>query len=110
MSSAEKRLYPRMPVFAGALITGADEGYSSEVRDVSRGGARLSRPSNWKSRPDGAFRIYFVFENEIVIALEARCLRESSESLAFEFLPGQEMRIGSLLHESLFLNYELANA
>ena len=78
----------------------------SEVRDLSQGGARLARPSNWPGRLDGTCRIYFIFEQEIVIALDAHCLREGAEDLAFEFLPGQETRVGALLYESRFLNQE----
>ncbi|HVV98090.1 MAG TPA: PilZ domain-containing protein [Rhodanobacteraceae bacterium] len=106
MNFSEKRRYPRLSLFAGALITRHGEGHLSEVRDLSQGGARLARPSNWPGRLDGTCRIYFIFEQEIVIALDAHCLREGAEDLAFEFLPGQETRVGALLYESRFLNQE----
>jgi hypothetical protein len=106
MNFSEKRRYPRLSLFAGALITRQGEGHLSEVRDLSQGGARLARPGNWPGRLDGTYRIYFIFEPEMVIALDAHCLREGAQDLAFEFLPDQEARIGALLHESRFLNQE----
>ena len=104
MNFSEKRRYQRLSLFAGALITRDGEGHLSEVRDLSQGGARLARPSNWPGFPEGTCRIYFIFEQEMVIALDAHCLRKGAEDLAFEFLPGQESRVGALLYESRFLD------
>lgn len=46
MSTDEKRRFPRLPIFSAALITHAGQGWLSEVRDLSQGGACLARPQH----------------------------------------------------------------
>lgn len=104
MNSNEKRRHPRLPIFSAALITFEGEGWLSEVRDLSQGGARLARPTHWKAGAIGEYRIYFIFDQETVIALDARCVRDLSEDIGFEFSPNQDQRVEALLYESRFLD------
>ena len=104
MSANEKRRFPRLPVFSAALLTHAGQGWLSEVRDLSQGGARLARPRHWKIGEIPECRIYFIFDQETVIAVDARCARDGEDDLGVEFLPGQEGPIESLLYESRFVD------
>jgi hypothetical protein len=104
MSTNEKRRFPRLPIFSAALITHAGQGWLSEVRDLSQGGACLARPRHWNSGFALDCRVYFIFDQETVIAVDARCVRDGSEDLGFEFMADQESQIESLLYESRFLD------
>ena len=105
MSANEKRRFPRLPIFSAALITHAGQGWLSEVRDLSQGGARLARPRQWTGNVPEC-RIYFIFDQETVIAVDARCVRDGDgdDDLGFEFQPGQESSVDALLYESRFLD------
>jgi hypothetical protein len=103
MSANEKRRFPRLPIFSAALITHAGQGWLSEVRDLSHGGARLARPQRWTGNVPEC-RIYFIFDQETVIAVDARCVRDGEDDLGFEFQPGQETLVDALLYESRFLD------
>lgn len=103
MSANEKRRFPRLPIFSAALITHSGQGWLSEVRDLSQGGARLARPRQW-SGDVRECRIYFIFDQETVVAVDARCVRDGTDDLGVEFLPGQESSVESLLYESRFLD------
>ena len=104
MSADEKRRFPRMPIFSAALITHQGNGWLSEVRDLSQGGACLARPHQWPTGQHPECRIYFIFDQETVVAVSARCVREGSEDLGFEFDSGQETVVEGLLYESRFIN------
>lgn len=104
MSENEKRRHPRLSTFSAALITHGAEGWLSEVRDLSQGGARLGRPFNWSASATDACRIWFIFDQQTVIAIDALCVRGEGDELGFEFLPHQESRIESLLYESRFFD------
>ncbi|HOX71972.1 MAG TPA: PilZ domain-containing protein [Dokdonella sp.] len=106
MSADEKRRFPRMPIFSAALITHQGQGWLSEVRDLSQGGACLARPHRWSSVQSTECRIYFIFDQETVVAVDARCVREGSEDLGFEFDGGQESEVETLLYESRFINQD----
>ncbi len=47
MSFAEKRRHPRLAIYSAALAITGGEGYLSDVKDLSQGGACLGRPKNW---------------------------------------------------------------
>ncbi|WP_423929217.1 PilZ domain-containing protein [Dokdonella sp.] len=100
----EKRRFPRLPIFSAALITHSGKGWLSEVRDLSQGGARLARPHQWTLGESPDCRIYFIFDQETVIAVDARCVRDGDDDLGVEFVPGQEASVDSLLYESRFLD------
>ncbi|HET9032413.1 MAG TPA: PilZ domain-containing protein [Dokdonella sp.] len=104
MSIDEKRRFPRLPIFSAALITHEGQGWLSEVRDLSQGGARLARPAQWNSADRSGCRVYFIFDQETVIAIDADCVRDGDEDLGFEFRPDQESIIESLLYESNFID------
>lgn len=103
MDFAEKRRHPRKDIFTAALIAVGDEGFLSEVWDLSRGGARVGRPRRWTLGAGTPARIYFMLDQETVIAVQARVVRVAEENLGIEFDPGQEERIQALLYEARFL-------
>ncbi len=104
MSTDEKRHSPRLPIFSAALITREGQGWLSEVRDLSQGGACLGRPTQWGDGGGNECRIYFIFDQETVIPIDSSCVRDGNEDLGFEFGPGQESAIESLLYESNFID------
>lgn len=106
MSYAEKRRHPRLAIYSAALAVSGGEGYLSDVKDLSQGGACIGRPKNWPSKAPDECRVYFIFDQETVIGIESRVVRTGTEDLGLEFLPGQEARIESLLYESRFLDRE----
>lgn len=107
MSTDEKRRFPRLPIFSAALITCDGQGWLSEVRDLSQGGARLARPTRWVDSGEAAYRVYFIFDQETVISIAARCVRKGEEDLGFEFTPGQDSAVQALLYESNFVDKNL---
>lgn len=103
MDFPEKRRHPRKDVFSAALIALGDEGFLSEVWDLSQGGARIGRPQRWTRTGEAEVRIYFMLDQETVIAVAARVVRVGDEHLGIEFLSGQEDRVQALLYEARFL-------
>ncbi|MCB1634638.1 MAG: PilZ domain-containing protein [Xanthomonadales bacterium] len=103
-SGSEKRRHPRIGLSAAAVLVALpDQGYLTTVEDVSAGGARLGRPAIW---PEGVARkaiLYFIFDQDTVIALRASIVREGQDHLAFLFEDGQHERVEDLLYESRFL-------
>ena len=106
MSFAEKRRHPRLAIYSAALAINGADGYLSDVRDLSQGGACIGRPKNWPEKPIDVCCVFFIFDQETVIAIDARIVRSAPEELGLEFLPGQESRVESLLYESRFLDRE----
>ncbi|HZP65201.1 MAG TPA: PilZ domain-containing protein [Rudaea sp.] len=106
MSYAEKRRHPRLAIYSAALAVSDGEGYLSDVKDLSQGGACIGRPKNWPEKAPETCRVFFIFDQETVIGLDARVVRSAAEDLGLEFMPGQEARIESLLYESRFIDRE----
>ena len=104
MSFAEKRRHPRLAIYSAALAVSGSDGYLSDVRDLSQSGACIGRPKNWPDQAPPACRLFFIFDQETVIGIDARVVRTTPEELGVEFLPGQEARVESLLYESRFLD------
>ncbi len=107
MSFDEKRRHPRKDVYTAALIALGEDGYLTEVWDLSQGGARLGRPKKWPAGAQPpAVRIYFLLDQETVIRLTGRIVRVSDENLGVEFASGQDERIQKLLYEARFLEQQ----
>ncbi len=106
MNYAEKRRHPRLPVFSAAMLVIADDGYLTEVKDLSQGGARIGRPRHWQGSTGIDARVFLIFDQETVIGLGVRIVRVGVDDLGLEFLPGQDARIQSLLYETRFLDQE----
>ena len=107
MSYPEKRRHPRLSIYSAALAISGNEGYLSDVKDLSQSGACIGRPKNW---PDGApaeCRLYFIFDQETVIGVDVRIVRTTADELGIEFMPDQNDRIESLLYESRFLDRDV---
>ena len=91
---------------ASALIALGEDGYLTEVWDLSQGGARLGRPKRWPSGVmPAAVRIYFLLDQETVIRLTARVVRLGDEHVGVECATGQDERNQRLLYEARFLDH-----
>ena len=99
----EKRRHPRKDIFTAALIAIEEDGYLTEVWDLSQGGARVGRPRTWNRAPGIAARVYFMLDQETIISVTARIVRVVDENLGIEFDKGQEQRVDKLLYEARFL-------
>ena len=107
MSSAiEKRRHPRLAIYSAAMAVTGNEGYLSDVKDLSQGGACIGRPKNWPANAPDTCRVYFIFDQETVIGIDARIVRNGASDLGLEFVPGQEERIENLLYETRFIDKE----
>jgi hypothetical protein len=106
MSYAEKRRHPRLSVFSAAMIVFEDDGYLSEVQDLSQGGARVAFPRQWRAPVGVECRLFLIFDQDTVIGLKVRVVRVGREDLGLEFMAGQEARIAQLLYESRFQDEE----
>lgn len=101
---SEKRRHPRIGLSAAAVLVALPEaGFLTAVEDVSAGGARLSRPPIWVDGVCKLATLYFIFDQDTVIALSARLVREGADHLAFLFDDAQHERVEELLYESRFL-------
>jgi PilZ domain len=106
MEANEKRLHPRKDVFSAAMLVLGEEGYLSEVWDISQGGARLGKPKKWPGVPPEQIRVFFMLDQDTVISLAARIARSSSDSVGLQFVEGQEQRVQQLMYEARFLESE----
>lgn len=107
MSSAiEKRRHPRLAIYSAAMAVTGNEGYLSDVKDLSQSGACIGRPKNWPANAPDTCRVYFIFDQETVIGIDARIVRNGTNDLGLEFEPGQEERVESLLYETRFIDKE----
>ena len=104
MSNNEKRRHPRKAVHSAALAVCNNEGYLSEVIDLSRGGARVGLPKNWPQPAPKSCRVYFILDQETVIGVDARIVHSGEQDMGLEFEPGQDDRVETLLYESRFLD------
>jgi hypothetical protein len=103
MDLSEKRRHPRKDVFTAAMLVTGDEGFLSEVWDLSAGGARLGKPKRWPNPAPEQIRVFFMLDQDTVIGISARIVRTAFDHLGVMFVPGQEQRIQSLMYEARFL-------
>jgi hypothetical protein len=104
MDLAEKRRHPRKDVFTAAMLVLGEEGYLSEVWDLSGGGARLGKPKRWPNPAPEQVRVFFMLDQDTVISVGARVVRTAHDHLGVMFLEGQEQRIHALMYEARFLD------
>jgi hypothetical protein len=107
MSYPEKRRHPRLSIYSAALAISGNEGYLSDVKDLSQSGACIGRPKNWPEAAPAECRLFFIFDQETVIGVDVRIVRTTSDELGIEFKPDQDDRIESLLYESRFLDRDV---
>jgi hypothetical protein len=107
MPHSEKRRHPRLSIYSAALAVSGNEGYLSDVKDLSQGGACIGRPKNWPLDAPVECRLFFIFDQETVIGVDARIVRTTPEELGIEFVAGQTERIDSLLYESRFTDRDV---
>ncbi len=103
MDLSEKRRHPRKDVFTAAMLVLGDEGYLSEVWDLSAGGARLGKPKRWPNPAPDQVRVCFMLDQDTVIGVAARVVRTAADHLGVMFVEGQEQRIQALMYEARFL-------
>lgn len=106
MEANEKRLHPRKDVFSAAMLVLGEEGYLSEVWDISQGGARVGKPKKWPSVHPELIRVFFMLDQDTVISLSARIARSGEDNVGVQFVEGQEQRIQQLMYEARFLESE----
>ncbi|MCQ4167203.1 PilZ domain-containing protein [Tahibacter harae] len=106
MSYAEKRRHPRLSVFSAAMLVLDDQGYLSEVKDLSQGGARVALPRNWNLPVATECLLLLIFDQETVLGIRVRVVRVGVDDLGLEFSPGQDERIAAVLYESRFIEHE----
>lgn len=106
MSYAEKRRHPRLSVFSAAMLVLDDQGYLSEVKDLSQGGARVALPRNWNLPISTECLLLLIFDQETVLGIRVRVVRVGVDDLGLEFSPGQDERIAAVLYESRFIENE----
>jgi hypothetical protein len=106
MNHDEKRQHPRKDVFTAALIVAGDDGYLSEVWDLSIGGAKLGMPKQFPSTAARSVRVFFMIDQDTVIALNAEIVRIMPDHLGVRFAEGQRERTKTLLYETQFLDSE----
>jgi hypothetical protein len=104
MAYPEKRRHPRLSIYSAALAVSGNEGYLSDVKDLSQSGACIGRPKNWPESAPSECRLFFIFDQETVIGIDVRIVRTAADELGIEFKPNQNDRIESLLYESRFLD------
>ncbi|HEX4480770.1 MAG TPA: PilZ domain-containing protein [Rudaea sp.] len=107
MSQSEKRRHPRLAIYSAALAVSGCDGFLSDVKDLSQSGACIGKPKNWPEPAPVECRVFFIFDQETVIGLDARVVRLGVDEIGVEFTPGQKERIDSLLYESRFLDREV---
>lgn len=103
MDLSEKRRHPRKDVFTAAMLVTGEDGFLSEVWDLSAGGARLGKPKRWPNPAPEQIRVFFMLDQDTVIGMSARIVRIASDHLGVMFLPGQEQRVQALMYEARFL-------
>jgi hypothetical protein len=103
MDLSEKRRHPRKDVFTAAMLVAGDDGYLSEVWDLSAGGARLGRPKKWPTPGAELIRVFFMLDQDTVIGVAARVVRSAPDHLGVMFVEGQEQRVQALMYEARFL-------
>ena len=106
MSYAEKRRHPRLSVFSAAMLVLDDQGYLSEVKDLSQGGARVALPRNWNLPIATECLLLLIFDQETVLGIRVRVVRVGVDDLGLEFSPGQDERVAAVLYESRFIEHE----
>lgn len=106
MDAHEKRRHPRKDIFTAALIVLADEGFLTEVWDLSQGGARLGKPRKWVGAERSTVRVFFMLDQETVISLSGTVVRVGEDHVGVQFDPGQEARVNQLMYEARFLEVQ----
>jgi hypothetical protein len=104
MSFAEKRRHPRLAIYSAAMLVSGNSGFLSDVKDLSQSGTCLGKPKNWPDAAPAECRVFFIFDQETVVGIDARVVRTGDADLGLEFTPGQEQSIESLLYETRFLD------
>lgn len=86
------------------MLVSAGSGYLSDVKDLSQGGACVGKPRNWPADAPLECRVFFIFDQETVIGVNAHIVRTGDTDIGLEFDAGQDASVESVLYESRFLD------
>jgi len=103
---SEKRQFPRLELNSTVLIAGSRRAWLCQVEDVSTGGARMVKPLDWLAQDVSAeviVRLHFIIDQDTIVSLFSKIVRDSDEHLGVRFEPGQDDEVDRLLYESRFI-------
>jgi len=103
---SEKRQFPRLELNSTVLIAGGRRAWLCQVEDVSTGGARVVKPLDWLAQDasdEGVIRLHFIIDQDTIVSLFSRIVRDSDEHFGVRFEPGQADEVDRLLYESRFV-------
>ncbi len=83
-------------------MTCKESAWLALVQDVSAGGARVAKPLDWINPGYAPLTLYFIFDQDTVIRLQASLVRDAPDHLGFAFKSGQNENVGRLLYETRF--------
>ena len=92
----EKRRHPRQSVLTAVMVQPNGHRHEAQVLDLSLGGARVRRPSDWNPSDGAALRMFFEVGGEDEIALQGHVSRVSVDHMGVSFDDAQEDRVQQL--------------
>lgn len=98
--SREQRRYPRLEMYSAVMLVNGEQGYLTEVSNISLGGTSVSKPTRWAAQSGDVYTLYFIFDQDTVLSIQARVAHNQQAHIGFEFVTGQEARATELLEES----------
>lgn len=102
---SEKRQFPRLELNSTVLIAGSRRAWLCQVEDVSIGGARVVKPLDWLTQDasdEGVMRLHFIIDEDTIVSLFSRIVRDSDAHFGVRFEPGQDDEVDRLLYETRF--------
>jgi hypothetical protein len=100
MSGREQRRYPRLEMYSAVMLVHGEQAYLTEVSNVSLGGSSVARPNHFKALEGDLMTLFFVFDQDTILSIQARVAHVQQAHIGFQFTPGQEARASELLEES----------
>ena len=89
----EKRRHPRQNVLSAVMVQPNGHRHEAQVLDLSMGGARVRRPSDWNPSDGAALRMFFEVGEEEEIALQGHVTRVSVDHMGVSFDDAQEAQV-----------------
>lgn len=81
----ERRVFTRIKMYAGVLITRGEQAWLTEVTNVSAGGASVLTPTRWEAGVGMEHLLYFILEQERILCIRGTVTHEHDDSIGFEF-------------------------
>ena len=84
--AAGKKLRPaRMAIRSAVFISSGQQGWSSEIEDISATGVLVSKPEHWSGRIGDVFALDMLIGEALDIHVEAALVRVTDNSLGFTY-------------------------